>query len=134
MNDSMNSNEPDGVRLGRKGDRPYWVLIFSIIIRAAHQIGAAVFLSSFLFESPATLPRFYLSLVSVTGGMLLITEGIRHRQFFRELIGVSTMVKLIFLGIAFHGGVSVKLLVVSSFVLASLCSHMPKKIRHRLLF
>lgn len=130
----MNSKEPDGVRLGKKADRPYWVLILSVLIRAAHQVGAAVFLSSFLFGTPMKLPGFYLALVSVTGVMLLITEGIRHRQFFRELIGVSTIVKLILLWIALHGGIGANLLVLSSFALASVCSHLPKNVRHRLMF
>ena len=120
--------------MGRKADRPYWVLVLSILIRAAHQIGAAVFLSSFLFGIPLKLPVFYLVLVSVSGGMLLITESIRHRQFFREVIGVSTIIKLILIGIAVHGGIAVNILVMTSFVLASVCSHMPKKIRHRLIF
>ena len=134
MDDPTNSKEPDGARMGKKGDRPYWVLILSILVRAAHQIGAAVFLSSFLFKDSITLPGFFLVLVLVSGGILLITESIRHRQFFRELIGVSTIVKLIFIGMAFHGGMAVKLLVLSSFALASICSHLPKNVRHRLIF
>ena len=130
----MNSKKSDEIKMGRKGDRPYWVLILSIVIRSAHQVGAAVFLSSFLFEIPAELPGSYLILASVTGGMLLVAECIRHRQFFREVIGVGTIVKLILIGIAVHGGVAGKFLVVISFVLASVCSHMPKKARHRLMF
>ena len=58
----------------------------------------------------------------------------RHRQFFREIIGVSTIVKLILLGMAVHGRIWVSFLVVTAFVLASVCSHLPKKIRHRLMF
>lgn len=134
MDDRINSKEPDGVRMGKKADRPYWVLMLSIGIRAAHQVGAGVFLTSFLFRESLALPAFYLVLALATGGMLLITEGIRHRQFFRELIGVSTIVKLILLGIAVHGRVWVSFLVVTAFVLASVCSHLPKKIRHRLIF
>ena len=134
MDDQINSNESNGVRMGKKADRPYWVLILSILVRAAHQIGAGVFLSSFLFKGSITLPGFYLVLVLVSGGMLLITESIRHRQFFREVIGISTIIKLILIGMAVHGGIAVKFLVVTSFVLASVCSHMPKKARHRLIF
>ena len=133
MDNPINSKEPDEVRMGKKADRPYWVLILSILIRAAHQVGAAVFLSSFLFGTPMKPPGFYLVLVSVTGGLLLITESMRHRQFFREVIGISTIVKLILIGMAVHGGIAPKSLVVISFVLASVCSHMPKKARHRLI-
>jgi len=120
--------------MGKTADRPYWVLMLSIGIRAAHQVGAGVFLASFLFRETMTLPVFYLVLALATGGMLSITEGIRHRQFFRELIGVSTIVKLILLGIAVHGRIGAGFLVVTAFVLASVCSHLPKKIRHRLIF
>ncbi|MCM2285865.1 MAG: hypothetical protein NDI81_13860 [Desulfobacula sp.] len=131
-------NEPviatEEVRMGRKADRPYWVLMLSIFTRAAHQVGAGVFLASFLFNESLALPPFFLALVLVTGGMLLVTEGMRHRQFFRELIGVSTIVKLILLGIAVHGRIWVSFLVVAAFILASVCSHLPKKIRHRLIF
>ncbi len=134
MDDLINLKESDEIRMGKKGDRPYWVLILSILIRAAHQIGAGVFLSFFLFKDSIVLPKFYLGLVLVTGGMLLITETIRHRQFFREMIGVSTIVKLILIGMAVHGGIAPKVLVVTSFVIASVCSHMPKKARHRLIF
>jgi hypothetical protein len=132
MNEPVNPTKE--VRLGRKADRPYWVLVVSIGIRAAHQVGAGVFLASFLFRDTMTLPVFYLVLALGTGGMLLITEGIRHRQFFREIIGVSTMAKLILLGIAVHGRIWVSLLVVAAFVLSSVCSHLPKNIRHRLIF
>ena len=31
--------------MGRIGDRPYWVLNLSILIRAVHQVGASVFLA-----------------------------------------------------------------------------------------
>ena len=74
MDDRINSEEPDGVRMGKKADRPYWVLIFSILVRAAHQVGAGVFLTSFLFKESLALPPFFLVLVLATGGMLLITE------------------------------------------------------------
>ena len=127
-------NPKEGVRLGKKADRPYWVLMLSILVRAAHQVGAAVFLVSFLFGRSMKIPGFYLALVFVTGGMLLITEGMRHRQFFREIIGVSTMVKLILIGMAVHGRIGATILVITAFVLSSVCSHLPKKIRHRLLF
>lgn len=127
-------NPKEGVRLGKKADRPYWVLMLSILVRAAHQVGAAVFLASFLFGRSMKIPGFYLALVFVTGGMLLITEGMRHRQFFREVIGAGTLVKLILLGMAVHGRVGAGILVVTAFVLAAVCSHLPKNIRHRLFF
>ena len=43
MNEPVNLKE--GVRMGKKADRPYWVLMLSIFTRAAHQVGAGVFLA-----------------------------------------------------------------------------------------
>lgn len=36
--------------MGRIGERPLWVLNLTLLVRAAHQIGAAVFLTFFLIE------------------------------------------------------------------------------------
>ena len=126
--------KPGKEALGRTADRPYWVLMLSIGIRAAHQVGAAVFLASFLFKESLALPDSYLILVCATGVILLGTEGLRHRQLLRELAGVSTLVKLMIFGLAFHGWVPATPAMVVAFVLASVCSHAPKSIRHRLLF
>lgn len=134
MADRKDTKKVGEVRLGRKGDRPYWVLIFSIFVRAIHQVGAAVFLGSFLLGNSIDLPLLYLIIVSVSGVILLITEGIRHRQLLRELSGISTLIKLALLGLAYHGGVPATPVILFSFILASLCSHAPKSIRHRLLF
>ena len=134
MINRKNAKKVREVRVGRTGDRPYWILIFSIFVRAIHQVGAAVFLGSFLLGDSMNLPRLYLVLVSVSGLILLITEGIRHRQILRELSGISTIIKLVLLGLAYHGGLPATPVILFSFVLASIFSHAPKSIRHRLLF
>ena len=36
--------------LGPVAPRPYWLVLFSVVIRALHQVGAAVYLSSFLLD------------------------------------------------------------------------------------
>lgn len=129
-----NKKENETVRIGRVCDRPYWVLILSVFIRAAHQVGAAVFLTSFLFADTFELPWGYLVIASISGVMLLVTEGLRHRQLFRELSGVSTLVKLIILGGVYHGGLPAMPAVLMVFISAAFFSHAPKSIRHRLLF
>lgn len=134
MGDRKGTKKVGEIRTGRIGDRPYWVLIFSIFVRAIHQVGAAVFLGSFLLGNSIDLPGLYLIIVCVSGVILLITEGVRHRQLLRELSGISTLIKLILMGLAYHGGVPATPVILFSFVLASLCSHAPKSIRHRLLF
>ena len=134
MTDKGKTKKAGQVRMGRKSDRPYWILVFSIFVRAIHQVGAAVFLASFLLPDSVNLPHIYLIIVSVSGVILLITEGIRHRQWFRELIGISTTIKLVFWGLAYHDGLPAMPTALFSFILASICSHAPKTIRHRLLF
>jgi uncharacterized membrane protein YhaH (DUF805 family) len=124
----------EGSKMGRIGHRPYWVLNLSILIRAVHQVGAAVFLASFLLGERVPLPLFYLVLVFGSGLALFFCEWMRHRQICRELSGVSTMVKLLLLGAAYHGFLSPPVTVLVAFVLASIGSHAPKLVRHRLLF
>ncbi len=120
--------------MGRIGDRPLWVLYLSIGIRAIHQVGAAVFLASFLMDGIGRPPDYFVIIAVITGTGLIITEGMRHRQMYREVSGLSTIVKLLLLGAAFHGYLPVSGVVLISFILASLSSHMPKSIRHRLIF
>lgn len=121
-------------RMGRIGERPYWVLNLSIVIRALHQVGAAVFLTTFLLKDTFVLPRFYLYLVFASGFALIFTEWMRHRQVFREVSGIATFIKLIFLGAAFHQFLPMTPTVVFTFLLASICSHAPKKVRHKLMY
>lgn len=134
MVEEKDSVRAEKVRLGRLGDRPYWIYIFSIFIRAVHQVGAGVFLTSFLFKDTMSLPRLYLIVVSVSGVLLLVAEAMKHRQLLRELLGVSTMIKLVILGLVYHDWVPATLPVLFAFVLSSICSHAPKSFRHRLLF
>jgi len=126
--------ESDNIQLGKTGYRPFWVLKLSICIRALHQIGAAVFLASFLLDEIGSPPPLYFLLAILSGVALLLVEGMRHRQMFRELSGVSTFIKLLLLGAAYHGLLPGTLTVVTVFILASISSHAPKLYRHRLLF
>jgi hypothetical protein len=134
MMDKRDAVKPEKFKMGRLGDRPYWMYIFSIFIRAVHQVGAAVFLTSFLFKDLIPLPRGYLVIASVSGVMLLGAEALKHRQLLRELLGVSTIVKLVILGLAYHGWVPGTIPVLFAFILSSICSHAPKSFRHRLLW
>ncbi len=134
MTGTKHTENTKDTRLGRIGSRPYGIFVFSILVRAVHQVGAAVFLGSLLLNGTMNIPRIYWIIVGVSGVILMITEGMRHRQFLRELAGVSTLVKLVLLGTAYHGWIPATPVMLFSFVLASICSHAPKTIRHRLLF
>ncbi len=121
-------------KMGRIGYRPYWVFNLSILIRALHQVGAAVFLAVYLLDVLPEPPFEYVAAVMLTGGLLLASEWLRHRQIFRELSGVTTLVKLLLLGAAYHEFLPVQGTVLLAFILASIGSHAPKQVRHRLLF
>lgn len=120
------------LRLGRTVDRPYWIMILSIVVRAVHQIGAAVCLGAFLLG--VDLPWPYLVLAGASGCLLMLTEALRHRQLFREAAGVVTLVKTGIIGMALHGWVPAVPAVLFAFALASFYSHAPKTIRHRMWF
>jgi hypothetical protein len=120
--------------MGRIGARPYWVLNLSILIRALHQIGAAVFLTAYLLDAIPGPPKLYVVIAFLSGGLLLTTEWLRHRQIFRELAGIISIVKLLLLGAAYHGFLPMSATVLLVFFIASVGAHAPKKVRHRLLF
>lgn len=134
MPENHSNSNADQPTMGRIGNRPYWALNLSLLVRAVHQVGAAVFLAAFLLDVIPGPPKIYLIIALVSGVLLLITEWMRHRQIFRELAGVSTLVKLILLGAAYHGYLPPWQTVLLAFIIASIAAHAPKKVRHRLLF
>ncbi len=133
----MQHNKPterEATHLGKIGYRPFWVLKLSIILRAIHQVGVAVFLASFLLDEIVAPPTPYLILAVVSGIALYFAEWMRHREIYRELSGVSTVLKLILLGLAYHEVFPQTPTIIIAFLLASVASHAPKLYRHRLLF
>jgi hypothetical protein len=124
----------NGAKMGRIGYRPYWVFNLSILIRALHQVGAAVFLAAFLLDVIPAPPPEYVTIAVLTGVLLFASEWLRHRQVHREFSGVVTLVKLLFLGATYHGFLPAQGTVLLVFILASVGSHAPKQLRHRLLF
>ena len=134
MQEKTGKNCDKGASMGRIGYRPYWVFTLSILIRALHQVGAAVFLAAFLLDAFPAPPTEYVAVVMITGVLLFASEWLRHRQVLRELSGITTLVKLLFLGAAYHGFLPMQGTVLLVFILASVGSHAPKQVRHRLLF
>lgn len=123
-----------GSKTGRIGDRPYWMLTLSILIRATHQVGAAVFLAVFLLGAQPRPPKAYVVAALISGVLLFAAEWMRHRQIFRELAGGITLAKLLLLGAAFHGFLPPAGAVLLAFLIASVGAHAPKHVRHRLLY
>ncbi len=119
---------------GPVAPRPYGVVLASVLIRALHQVGAAVYLSSYLLDNIAGPPAFYLWLSVISGLALLFTEGLRHRALYREVAGLGTFFKVLLLGLAYHGFLPEAATVTAAFIVAAVAAHLPKNIRHRLLF
>ena len=134
MSDKKQTRRPPDTRLGRTVDRPYWIWMTSIVIRALHQVGAAVFLAVFLLPGHPDLPRGYLVLAAATGVLLMTMEMLRHRQLLREPAGLTTLVKLVLIGMAVHGWLPAVPAILAAFVLAAFFAHAPKHIRHLRLF
>jgi hypothetical protein len=130
----LEAERKEDAAMGRIGYRPFWVLSISIVIRAVHQVGAAVYLSSFLLDEIAGPSLVYLLIVWFSGVALLISEWMRHRQIYREVAGLSTLVKLLLLGAAYHHYLPEVATVLMAFMISSIGAHVPKSIRHRLLF
>lgn len=133
MREETGSGCEESGTMGRIGARPYWVLNLSILIRAIHQVGAAVFLAAYLLDAIPGPPIIYVVVAFLSGALLLGTEWLRHRQIFRELAGMISIVKLLLLGAAYHGFLPLPATVLLAFVIASIGAHAPKKVRHRLL-
>ena len=121
-------------RLGRTVQRPYWLLTMSILLRACHQVGAAVFLCSFLFALGDHFPHWSSYLSVASGVLLLAAEAMRHRQIYREVSGFVTIAKCVLIGAAVHGMLPAAPTVLVAFLAASIGAHAPKNIRHRLIF
>ena len=121
-------------KMGKMVTRPLWVLNLSLRARAAPQVGAAVFLAAFLLDGIPGPPQPYVFMAFVSGGVLLFAEYWRYRQFHRELVGVVTLGKLIIFGAAWHGLLPPRPFVLLAFLLASVGAHLPKTVRHRLLY
>ena len=134
MREETGSGCEESGTMGRIGARPYWVLNLSILIRAVHQVGAAIFIAAYLLDVIPGPPVFYVIIAFISGSLLLATEWLRHRQIFRELAGMITVVKILLLGAAYHGLLPLQGTVLLVFFIASIGAHAPKKVRHRLLF
>lgn len=122
------------VKIGIISDRPYYMVYVSLAARAIHQLGAAIFLATYILI-PSDTYAWQISLIvaTISGFLLLGVEAIRHRQFLREVFGLSTIFKLVLVGFAHHGWLPAIPSVSAVFLLASLISHAPKAIRHRLI-
>lgn len=131
MTDRDRKNDPN---IGRIAERPYWMTYVSLVARAVHQVGAALFLAYYLFGENSGTPTAYLILATLSGFLLMAVEAVRHRQLLREISGVTTLFKLVIIGLAFHAWIPAYPAILVAFLLASLVSHAPKKIRHKVIF
>lgn len=130
---SVNSDMKNA-KMGRIGDRPYWMRQLSLPVRALHLVGASVVLAAYLLAIPGGAPLPYLWVAVVSGLLLLGADALQHRQLFRELTGVVTLLKILVFGAAFHGFIPLAETALLIFIVAVITAHAPKHVRHRLLF
>lgn len=134
MKTQSHRNGGNDHRLGEVRHRPYSMLAVSIVSRALHQVGAAIFLAAYLLDLIPRPPLGYVIVAAVSGGVLFVLEWWRHRDLYKETAGVITILKVVALGAAYHGLLPAKATVLAAFLIASLGAHAPKQIRHRLLY
>ena len=134
MREEAENSCEKSANMGRIAHRPIWILYLSILARAVHQVGAAVFLAAYLLGVLPGPPLFYVGVALLSGLLLMVTEWLRHRQIYRELAGTITLVKILLLGAAYHSFLPPQATVLLAFVVASIGAHVPKTVRHRLLF
>ncbi len=127
------SRKPEKPTLGRTWYRPLWLFWGSLLVRTAHLLAVALFLGSVVFgHQRASLWLVWAAMGS--GLLLIVTEGVRHREMYREFFGVVTMVKCLLLGAAMHQLLPQLPVFFVVFVVAALAAHAPKQLRHRLLW
>jgi hypothetical protein len=111
-----------GSRMGRIGHRPFWILHLSVLIRAVHQVGAAVYLAAYLLGAGIS-PTSGYALVAYFSGVLLVFTW-PDRQLYREIalatLSFSSVPRCILPAVW---------AVLTAFVLASICAHLPKQLR-----
>lgn len=120
--------------LGKIGYRPFWVFALSILVRGIHLLGASLFISFFLIGPMERPSMFTIYLVSSSGIVLLLTEWMRHREIYREFAGCVTFIKLLLIGLAYHGLLPPQSTLITAFLLAAVAAHTPRILRHRLLY
>lgn len=121
-------------KLGQVRHRPYSMLAVSIVSRALHQVGAAIFLAVYILDGLPRPPLGYVIVAAVSGGVLFLLEWWRHRELYKETAGVITILKVVALGAAYHGFLPGKTTILAAFLIASVGAHAPKQVRHRLLY
>lgn len=129
----MSKSRKDHKNIGIIADRPYWMTYVSLVSRSLHQVGAAVFLAAYLLGVADTAPVFYLLLAAVSGFVLMGVEAVRHRQLLREVSGLTTIAKMVMIGLAYHAYLPSTATILIAFFMASFISHAPKAIRHRVV-
>ncbi len=121
----------DHDHLGRVGDRPFWVRSVSVFVRAVHLLAASAVAGAFILGHGETLGHAWWAVAGLSGVLLLGTEGMRHRELYRETAGHATALKLTLIAaIAFAPGIAVWLMS-AAVVVAALGAHAPRRWRHR---
>ncbi|MHC4472315.1 MAG: hypothetical protein ACYS99_15300 [Planctomycetota bacterium] len=124
----------DDSKLGRVGDRPYWIRTGSVFVRAAHLLAASAVAGAYLLNGKDIDAQAWWLVAGVSGVLLLVAELLRHVELYREVAGWSTILKLVLIGGILAAPAAAPWLMSAAFVVAVLGAHFPRGWRHRKLF
>jgi hypothetical protein len=124
----------DGSKLGRVGDRPFWIRSGSVFIRAAHLLAAGAVAGAYLLNVEDPGVRTWWIVAGISGVLLVVAELIRHVELYREVAGWATIFKLVLIGSIPALASAAPWLMSAAFVVAVVGAHSPRNWRHRKLF
>lgn len=106
----------------------------SVFVRALHLAPASVILGGFWFGVPHSELHLFYMLAGLSGLVLMAIEMMGHPGYFRQGVGVATVVKLSLLVLVPFSGNLGFILMLVTYCIAVIGAHMTKRWRHRILF
>lgn len=124
----------ENIKLGKVGERPFWIRTGSVFVRAAHLLAASAVLGACLWGVEGRGLHAWWLCAGISGVLLVIAEFVKHLELYREVAGWSTLLKLVVLACCFVVPVGAPWLMAGAFVIAVVGAHSPRVWRHRRLF
>ncbi len=127
----MNDDRSD---LGRTVDRSSWIRTGSVFVRAVHLVAASAVAGAYLLGDGVSAGHTWWAVAGLSGVLLLVAEGLRHRDLYRETAGLATIGKLALIGALFLVPDAGPCLMGAAVVVAGIGAHAPRRWRHRRLY
>ena len=124
----------DQTGLGRVIERPHWIRIGSVFVRAVHLLAASAVAGAYLLSVQEVDAGAWWIVAGGSGIVLLIAEVLWHPELWREVGGWATIVKLVLIGLIPVLPTAAFWLMAAAFLVAVVGAHAPRRWRHRKLF